>query len=236
MIDLCVTHSLSSSRLSTPNEYPFMRKADMQDTKKIGERLRQARKHAGFNSAAEAAESLGVRYPTYAGHENGTRGVPRAAEKYARRFRVSLDWLLRGIGAGPGEEQEMLSDRAIDVPLIAKVSAGVLQRDDLREEQIGTITVGQLPVGDWIALEVDGDSMDRISPPESIIIVNRADKRLVANACYVIADESGQATYKRYRPNPDRFEPVSTNSSHEPIFPQQMPPVIGRVRVSMIKM
>ncbi|MBB4146047.1 S24 family peptidase [Rhizobium rhizoryzae] len=130
----------------------------------------------------------------------------------------------------------MLSDRAIDVPLIAKVSAGDLQRDDLRDEQIGTITVGQLPAGDWIALEVDGDSMDRISPPESIIIVNRADKRLVANACYVVADENGQATYKRYRPNPDRFEPVSTNTAHEPIFPQQLPAVIGRVRMSLLKL
>jgi SOS-response transcriptional repressor LexA len=208
----------------------------MSDTVKIGNRLKEARRHAGFATAIEAAASLGIRYPTYAAHENGSRGVVRAAEQYARRYRVSLDWLLRGIGVGPGEAEEIVSDRAIDVPLLTTISAGDLQRDDIADEAKGVITVGQLPDGDWIALEVVGDSMDRISPPNSVIIVNRADKRLVPNACYVIADENGEATYKRYRPNPDRFEPVSTNSAHEPIFPDNMPPVVGRVKMSILKM
>ncbi len=208
----------------------------MTDTVEIGKRLKEARIHAGFATATKAAESLGIRYPTYAAHENGSRGVVRAAAQYARRYRVSLDWLLRGAGAGPGEEAEIISDRAIDVPLLATISAGDLQRDDIVDEAKGVITVGQLPDGDWIALEVVGDSMDRISPPNSVIIVNRADKRLVPNACYVIADENGEATYKRYRPSPDRFEPVSTNSAHEPIFPDHMPPVVGRVKMSILKM
>ncbi|QRM36969.1 hypothetical protein F3X89_03855 [Rhizobium rhizogenes] len=208
----------------------------MTDTIKIGKRLKEARRHAGFATAIEAAASLGIRYPTYAAHENGSRGVVRAAEQYSRRYRVSLDWLLRGIGAGPGEVDEIVSDRAIDVPLLSTISAGDLQRDDIADEAKGVITVGQLPDGDWIALEVVGDSMDRISPPNSVIIVNRADKRLVPNACYVIADENGEATYKRYRPSPDRFEPVSTNSSHEPIFPDNTPPVVGRVKMSILKM
>lgn len=208
----------------------------MDDTAKIGERLKLAREHAGFATATAAAESLGVKYPTYAGHENGSRGVVRAAERYARRYRVSLDWLLRGVGAGPGESNEVLSDKAVDIPLLASVSAGTLQRDDLMDESKGTITLGQLPDGDYIALEVNGDSMDRISPPTSIIIVNRADKNLVANACYVIADENGNATYKRFRPNPDRFEPVSTNSELTPIFPDNTPTIIGRVRMSLLRM
>jgi SOS-response transcriptional repressor LexA len=95
------------------------------------------------------------------------------------------------------------------------------------------------PKGDWIALEVEGDSMDRISPPESIIFVNRKDRRLVANACYVIADaEGGQATYKRFRPTPDRWEPVSTNPEHEPVFVKKgrEPVIIGRVRKTLLSM
>lgn len=208
----------------------------MSDTAKIAERLRQAREHAGFASATDAAASLGMKYATYAGHENGTRGPGRAAEKYARRFRVSLDWLLRGVGAGPGEEPEEASDVTLEIPLLSNVSAGRLQREDIRDEQIGSITVGQLTQGDWIALRVEGDSMDRISPPDSVIVVNRAEKQLVPNACYVIADEDGRASYKRYRPNPDRFEPVSNNLAHETIYPENMPPVIGRVRMSILKL
>lgn len=208
----------------------------MNDAKTIGERLKIARIHAGFSTAQAAAESLGMKYPTYAAHENGSRSVPRAYEKYARRYRVSLDWLLRGIGAGPGETDHEDTNHVFEIPLVSGISAGALQRDDLRDEQIGTITVGQLAIGDWFAMEVDGDSMDRISPPNSIVVVNRSDKRLVGNACYIIADEYGNATYKRYRPNPDRFEPVSTNPTHETIYPDNMPPVVGRVKMSILRL
>jgi hypothetical protein len=77
--------------------------------------------------------------------------------------------------------------------------------------------------------------MDRISPPESIIFVDRRDRKLIPNGLYVIADEEGNATYKRYRPGPPpRFEAVSMNQAHEPIFPAQEPLIVGRVKRSMI--
>lgn len=66
------------------------------------ERLIAARKAAGFKTAQEAAESLDVKYPTYAGHENGTTGLRLdVAAKYARKFKVSIDWLATGRGKGP---------------------------------------------------------------------------------------------------------------------------------------
>jgi phage repressor protein C with HTH and peptisase S24 domain len=63
----------------------------------VHDRLKRARVNAGFASAAAAAESLGVKRYTYTQHENGTRGFKRdAAAHYARRFGVSLTWLLTG--------------------------------------------------------------------------------------------------------------------------------------------
>ncbi len=65
----------------------------------LHERLVAARIHAGFATAAEAAETLGVKYPTYAGHENGSSGF--RADKgalYARRFKVRFEWLMQGVG------------------------------------------------------------------------------------------------------------------------------------------
>lgn len=208
----------------------------MTDDKDIGGRLKAARKHAGYATATSAATALGIKYQTYAAHENGSRGVARACEQYARRFKVSLDWLLRGKGAGPGETSAEPDDLAVEIPLVSTVSAGALRRNDLSDEQIGTIRIGPLPPGDWIALRVSGDSMDKVSPPDSIILVNRADHALVPNGCYVIDDGEGYATYKRYRPNPDRFEPVSMNDQHQPIFPENTPTIIGRVRRSILEM
>src|SRR6478609_1215837 len=68
--------------------------------KEVGQRLRAARVRAGFKTARAAAESLGIPYPTYTQHENGTRGLQREAEVYVRRYKISLDWLLRGKGPG----------------------------------------------------------------------------------------------------------------------------------------
>lgn len=63
------------------------------------ERLKEARKKAGFSSASEAANALGVSPGTYLGHENGNRAFDiEAAKKYSRRFKVTLTWLLTGEG------------------------------------------------------------------------------------------------------------------------------------------
>ncbi|MBB4063648.1 XRE family transcriptional regulator [Gellertiella hungarica] len=78
----------------------------MAESVEIGKRLKAARERAGFKTARAAAESLGVTYSTYAQHENGTRGITREAELYARRFKVSLDWLLRGKGSDADTEDE----------------------------------------------------------------------------------------------------------------------------------
>jgi transcriptional regulator with XRE-family HTH domain len=68
----------------------------------FSDRLRQAREQAGFATKADAARALGEPLPTYYGHENGHRGgkrpSPETVMKYARRFGVSVEWLLNGTG------------------------------------------------------------------------------------------------------------------------------------------
>ncbi|MEO9230889.1 MAG: S24 family peptidase [Devosia sp.] len=196
------------------------------DRPEPAKRLEHARTLRGFSTARAACDFFGWNYSAYTQHENGTRGIVRVAAKYAKAFRVSEAWLLTGEGE-PGS--------AVEIPLLGWVSAGVMMRDDVSDEALGHIAVADLPPGDWIALKVVGDSMDRISPPESIIFVDRRDKQLVPNGLYVIADEDGNATYKRYRPGPPmRFEPVSVNKDLEPIFPEQEPQIVGRVKRSVL--
>lgn len=65
----------------------------------LASRLKAARERAGYDSAKLAAEAMGVSPSTYIQHENGTRGYPRTkAERYARFFRVTPEWLLYGRG------------------------------------------------------------------------------------------------------------------------------------------
>ena len=74
--------------------------------KSIAKRLEQARIAAGYVDPDSAAKALGIPYPTYRGHENGTSGFRvESAVTYARRFKVSLDWLLTGKGKGPDSSE-----------------------------------------------------------------------------------------------------------------------------------
>lgn len=209
------------------------------------ERLRWAREQAGYGSAADAARALNLDQPTYFAHENGSRGLSRAGRRYADFYRVSLEWLLTGRGdprPRPASTRQVDDQPGISAPLISWVSAGALKTPDAvidLDDAERVYAPGLDPKGDWIALRVEGDSMDRISPPESLIFVDRKDRRLVTNACYVIADvEGGEATYKRFRSNPDRWEPVSTNTAHEAMFPAKghAPVIIGRVKKTVLDM
>lgn len=127
---------------------------------------------------------------------------------------------------------------ALQVPLVSWITAGKLAEMGATSEELSdapTVAVAGLdPLRKWIALKVDGSSMDRISPPESLIFVDLDEKRLVPNACYVIANEKGEATYKRYRPDPLRFEPVTFIEGHDTIYPDQEPPIVGRVRRTVL--
>jgi len=86
------------------------------------DRLRRARVAAGFETAAAAAAALGVSQATYSQHENGIRGFPASkAEKYARRFRVTPEWLLYGRGDEPTAKPTSKT-----VPLVGYVGAGAV--------------------------------------------------------------------------------------------------------------
>lgn len=158
-------------------------------------------------------------------------------DKLAPVLKTTSAWLMDEIG--PEEADQIASQGVItDVPRISWVSAGQLVEQPGIEHlsNYPTEPAIDLPEGDWICLEVDGVSMNKISPPESLIFVNRRDKRLVANACYVVADETGAVTYKRYRPNDNPpFQPASYEDVPPPKF-QGTISVIGRVRRSIINM
>lgn len=228
------SYELSSRQIRTLWTTNFWHNLHMESPK---DRLKQARIAAGFPTPTSVAEAFPreVNVNTIISNENGNRAISKAyANKYAKIFNVKAGWLLYG------EKDDAFSSPSTvkDVPRISWVSAGQLSDHDSVEriDDFPTVQAVDLPDGAWIALTVEGDSMNKISPPGSIIFVNMKDKRLVHNACYVVADESGAATYKRYRQNEmPSFKPASYHEVKPPILNGEIR-VIGRVRRTVMDM
>lgn len=139
------------------------------------ERLKQARIDAGFRFASHAADSLGVKRPTYAHHENGTRDFGAdEARQYARRFKVSVEWLLYGTKPGAtteiGDLEPSPSQLGI-IPIRGEVAAGVWREYDELAQDLGeptdyapTIMLPGYPREQQFALIVKGESLNKIAP------------------------------------------------------------------------
>ncbi|QHJ84453.1 MAG: hypothetical protein [Caudoviricetes sp.] len=125
--------------------------------KEIGNRLKAARKAAGFSSAIDAAAAQRISYPTYVAHENGTRGISgKMLELYAKRFGVTTDWLLSG-------RKDALTGhykRKIDEKLSFIVEATGWKQADLAEK----LSVAQASVSRWFAgADPRGEHRDKIT-------------------------------------------------------------------------
>lgn len=207
------------------NQFKQLYQYGMDDLKTLREAL-------GLTQA-ELAEKVGTSQPQIRRLEAGERELTRSwAERLAPALRTTAVRLL--FPDAPVDTSQVRGQ------LVSWVSAGALAQHDLRpaydDDTVQWVYAPDLdPNGDWIVLRVDGDSMNRISPHDSLIFVNRRDKRLVPNACYVITDTDGNTTYKRYRP-PNRWEPVSTNPEHTALFFDNEPEIVGRVKKTVLSM
>lgn len=189
-------------------------------------RIREDRKmsQSGLARAAKVSQQLISRL------ESGLDLTTKKLPEIARALSVSAYEIDENFS--PDDTSSVVA-----APLISWVSAGQLEAPDLSAfdpDAERKAAAGLDPKGNWIALKVKGDSMDRISPPDSIVFVNLKDRRLVPNACYVIQDDEGGSTYKRYRPG--RWEAVSTNKKHKPylIKGDRGPVIIGRVKRTVL--
>lgn len=89
-----------------------------------GARLRKKREDRGYDSARSAALAFGWVVSTYTHHENGTRPFgQKAAEKYARAFGTTAEYLMFGGKPGPSP--------TTDVPVLGEVATGVWRETDV---------------------------------------------------------------------------------------------------------
>lgn len=183
-----------------------------------GKRIAALRRQIGDSQAA-FGDRFEVEQATVSRWEEGKPVKPALWPRLAELAGKTVDEFIHG---RPGGER---------VPLISWASASDFRDTGDIPPDVPTIEVppGGLPAGDWFALKVLGDSMDRIAPDGAIIYVNGRDRILLPDQFYVFHSTEG-ATFKRYATNPKRLEPFSTNPVHRTIFPKGEVRVIGRVR------
>mgnify|MGYP002376176943 CR=1 FL=1 len=124
------------------------------------------------------------------------------------------------------------------VPLLDSVTAGRLASptSQIPVDKVPLLAFADLGRGEFFALRVEGDSMDRYSPEGSVIVINRADKTLINGRCYVFSIE-GQTTYKMWQGGENaHLAPYSTNPINRPIFFKRKRDleVIGRVKRTLM--
>lgn len=213
--------------------------ADM-DSKSIGKRIAEARSFGVGRriTQAELANHLGVTPQAVSGWERG-ESYPEAEKitNIALFLSVPTGWLLDGDESGmtpKPDDKRMAFVRLVDSVPAGKLAAPMSQ---LGLDQLPLLIIDGLGRGEYIALTVDGDSMDRVSPDGSIIVVNKADRTLVSGKAYVFCHR-GKVTYKLWRPDPARLQPHSTNPLHEPIYVKDKPEaeklVVGRVKRTIL--
>lgn len=128
---------------------------------------------------------------------NGTRRIT------AQEAKVAYDFL--GLAVAATVRQ---------VPIIGIASAG-----NWREAV--QMPLGRLPVPiaaageEAFALEVSGDSMNKVIADGSHIVIDPRSKELRDGKLYLIQNTDGEATVKCYYRSPPRFEPLSHNPEHK---------------------
>jgi len=161
----------------------------------------------------EIADELGVAPARVSEMLKGARKIqPREMPILVRYF---------GMDEGPDPSVRRIAR-------IGMVPAGGL-REALADAPNSIEVPANLPKGVF-ALEVDGESMNKIAPMGCDVIVDPSDKKLFSGDLYVISNEAGEFTFKRFMQDPARLVPLSTDPAHKEIEIGAEPiNIIGRV-------
>lgn len=161
--------------------------AGMNSENSIAQRLRAARRRAGFASAAAAARAFGWSEVTYRAHENGLRGIRSAvAEHYAARLNVSLAWLLTGEGRHP---------RRHHLDIAGEVGDGGSVRPRLRAGPPRAVFSVETPVAmspQAIGFRIAGTALQPRYDPGDIVVCDRtgdSPRNLIGREAVVITSQ-----------------------------------------------
>lgn len=184
----------------------------------MSNRIQELRKKAGL-TAEELAALVGTKKTQLGKLERGER---RLSDHWARLIAPHL-------GVEPFElyMPEGLSLNLRFVPVIGVVACGNWSEAiEDASERVPSFHGGP----NSFALRPAGDSMNQVIRGNGYVVVDPDDKDLIDGKSYVILNQDGEATAKKYRATPARLEPASDNPDHRAIMLGREPfTVVGRI-------
>lgn len=120
---------------------------------------------------------------------------------------------------GPQLERPTLPEGAEPVesiPILGEVPAGNM-REAVRDYRGWTHLAAREVRAGMYALQVSGDSMDKIVQDGALIIIDPNDRDTFHRRLFVVRGPDGEVTFKRYFDGPGRLEPCSRNPAHRTI-------------------
>ena len=179
----------------------------------FGEKIKKLRLDKNWTQEY-VADKLSISIPALSRYESGTY-EPKSLSMisdFAKLYGVTTDYLL---GLDLNFDENAIED-VVQIPVYGKISAG--QPLEMVENIIDYtyITAEQARKGSYFALEVNGDSMDKIIPNGSRVVV-RKQEELENGEIGVIVVNGNDATVKRYERDEDNvyLYPESNNPEHK---------------------
>ncbi len=201
--------------------------------KHIGHRIREARTRRSWSQARLAKAAL-VSQPTVANWENGSHSPREAAlERLTSALEVGRLWLIDGQqnGASNGNTTDTITDVGyfatpiLHVPVFPwprNTNPGtILQAAPIRH--LAASVQADAP----FALDCDDPAISRAFPPATTIIFDRTTGPMQDGVFYLF-EWQGHVLVRRWRDQPERFEPAGDPGRFETIFPEQRPRILGR--------
>lgn len=147
----------------------------------------------------------------------------------AAHYGVTVEEILMGVATTKGASPVIEGHLVRWVPLIGLASAGAWR--EAISFSMGEVSVRADKAGrKAFAVEICGDSMDKILPEGGWAVVDPDMTSLYDEKVYLVMNADYDATLKRYRSNPARLEPVSHNPTYETIMIEPGTiSVVGRV-------
>ncbi len=205
----------------------------------IGERIRQARKARGL-SQADLAKRLGVSQPSVANWESGVHDPRRLVlAKLADSLQTPLDWLAAGDRSSVESDKHAAAAyirRPVQhVPVISLRAAMLMAQDvtadphPMAEDYIPVTTA----IADLFAVFIDDEAVNLAFPGGTLVVIEYGGRVLPNDGDFCLASVDGVPLLRRWRADPARLQPYSTDPAYTTTLVDRSVSIIGCARVSI---